>query len=146
MDPISTISAGAKSVKQLTNAAKELDGSVKELNDFMNQPLQEQANYRAEKLRRERMAPYNREKRAYVRLLEKKKAEAEREEMKNDVNRTYGKGSWEELQAIVRQLEKEEALEKKELDKDANKLFELKLACFAAAAVITFFLNKAGLL
>ena len=90
--------------------------------------------------------PWTREQRAYARLVEKKNIEAQRENLKNDVNRTYGKGSWEELQSIVRQIEKEDLAEKKEHDKDAEKLTEFKLLCFAASFIITFFLYKAGLI
>ena len=146
MDPISALSSTAKGVKQLTQAGKELDKSVGELNEFLNQPLQDQARIRAERLRRERLLPWTREQRAYARLVEKKKIEAQRERLKDDVNRTYGKGSWEELQGIVRQITKEDELEKKEHDKDAAKLSEFKWMCFLAAFLITFFLSKAGLI
>ena len=146
MDPISALGSTAKGVKQLTQAGKELDKSVGELNEFLNQPLQDQARMRAERLKRERLMPWTREQRAYARLIEKKNIEEQRERLKNDVNRTYGKGSWEELQGIVRQIEKEDLAEKKEHDKDAEKLTELKLLCFAAAFIITFFLYKAGLI
>ena len=146
MDPISALSNTAKGVKQLTQAGKELDKSVGELNDFMNQPLQEQARIRAERLRRERLLPWTREQRAYARLVEKKNIETQRERLKNDVNRTYGKGSWEELQAIVRQITKEDELEKKEQDKDAAKLSEFKWLCFLSAFFITFILYNAGLI
>ena len=146
MDPISALSSTAKGVKQLTQAGKELDKSVGELNEFLNQPLQDQARIRAERLRRERLLPWTREQRAYARLVEKKKIEAQRENLKNDVNRTYGKGSWEELQGIVRQITKEDELEKKEHDKDAAKLSELKWMCFLAAFFITFILYNAGLI
>lgn len=146
MDPISALSSTAKGVKQLTQAGKELDKSVGELNEFLNQPIHDQAHLRAERLRRERLLPWTREQRAYARLVEKKKIEAQRERLKDDVNRTYGKGSWEELQGIVRQITKEDELEKKEQDKDAAKLSELKWMCFLAAFLITFFLSKAGLI
>ena len=51
MDPISALSSTAKGVKQLTQAGKELDKSVGELNEFLNQPLQDQARMRAERLK-----------------------------------------------------------------------------------------------
>jgi len=146
MDPISALSSTAKGVKQLTQAGKELDKSVGELNEFLNQPLQDQARIRAEKLKRERMLPWTREQRAYARLVEKKHIEEQRERLKNDVNRTYGKGSWEELQGLVRQIEKEDEAEKKEHDKDAAKLTEFKWMCFLASFFITYFLYNAGLI
>ena len=146
MDPISALSSTAKGVKQLTQAGKELDKSVGELNEFLNQPIHDQAHLRAERLRRERLLPWTREQRAYARLVEKKKIEAQRENLKNDVNRTYGKGSWEELQGIVRQITKEDELEKKEHGKDAAKLSEFKWMCFLAAFFITFILYNAGLI
>ena len=146
MDPISGISGAAEGIKKLTKAGKELEGAIGELNDFTNQPLHEQHRIRAEMARRERMRPLHLDQRAFARLVEKKNMEAEQERIKREAIQRYGKTAYDEMRSLITQIRKEEEIEKKAFDKDAGKLAEFKLACVAAAFIVTYFLHSAGLL
>lgn len=146
MDPISGISGAADGIKKLTKAGKELEGAIGELNDFTNQPLHEQHRIRAELARRERMKPLHLDQRAFARLVEKKNMEAEQERIKQEAIQRYGKTAYDEMRSLITQIRKEEEIEKKAFDKDAGKLAEFKLACIAAALIVTYFLHSAGLL
>lgn len=146
MDPISGISSAAKGIKQLTKAGKELDGAIGELNDFTNQPLQDQHKIRAEVARRERMKPLYQDQKAFARLVEKKNMEAEQEKIRIEVTKRYGKNAYDEMRSILNQIQKEEELEKKAFDKDSHKLRDLKLMSVAFAVVVTYLLHAAGLL
>jgi len=146
MDPISGISGAADGIKKLTKAGKELEGAIGELNDFTNQPLHEQHRIRAEVARRERMKPLHLDQKAFARLVEKKNMEAEQERIKKEAIQRYGKTAYDEMRSLTNQIRKEEEIEKKAFDKDAGKLAEFKLACIAAAFVVTYLLHSAGLL
>lgn len=146
MDPISGISGAAKGIRELTKAGKELDGAISELNDFTNQPLKEQHNLRVEAERRKRLKPLHTDQKAFARLVEKKNMEAEREKIKQEALKRYGKTAYDELRSIVSQIEKEEELEKKAFDKDAGKLLDLKLMSIAFATIVTYILYAAGLI
>ena len=146
MDPISGISNAAKGIKQLTKAGKELDGAIGELNDFTNQPLQDQHKIRAEIARRERMKPLHQDQRAFARLVEKKNMEAEQEKIRLEVIKRYGKGAYDEMRSLLSQIQKEEDLEKKAFDKDSHKLRDLKLMSVAFSVIVTYLLHSAGLI
>jgi len=146
MDPISGISGAADGIKKLTKAGKELEGAIGELNDFTNQPLHEQHRIRAEMARRERMKPLHLDQKAFARLVEKKNMEAEQERIKKEAIQRYGKTAYDEMRSLINQIRKEEEIEKKAFDKDADKLTEFKLACIAAAFIVTYLLHSAGLL
>jgi Fe2+ transport system protein B len=146
MDPISGISGAAKGIRELTKAGKELDGAIGELNEFTNQPLKEQHNLRVEAERRKRLKPLHTDQKAFARLVEKKNMEAEREKIKQEALKRYGKTAYDELRTIVSQIEKEEELEKKAFDKDADKLLDLKLMSVAFAVIVTYILHAAGLI
>lgn len=146
MDPISGISGAADGIKKLTKAGKELEGAIGELNDFTNQPLHEQHRIRADIARRERMKPLHLDQKAFARLVEKKNMEAEQERIKREAIQRYGKTAYDEMRSLINQIRKEEEIEKKAFDKDAGKLAEFKLACIAAAFIVTYVLHSAGLL
>jgi len=146
MDPISGISGAADGIKKLTKAGKELEGAIGELNDFTNQPLHEQHRIRADIARRERMKPLHLDQKAFARLVEKKNMEAEQERIKREAIQRYGKTAYDEMRSLINQIRKEEEIEKKAFDKDVGKLAEFKLACIAAAFIVTYILHSAGLL
>ena len=146
MDPISALNSTAKGVKQLTQAGKELDQAIGELNKFTNQPLHEQKNLREEIARRQRLKPLYHDQKAFARLVEKKNMEAEQEKIKREVIRRYGKGAYDEMRSLLGQIQKEEDIEKKAFDKDAHKLRDLKLMSVAFAFIVTYLLHSAGLL
>lgn len=146
MDPISGISGAAKGIRELTKAGKELDGAITELNNFTNQPLKEQHSIRVEAERRKRLKPLHTDQKAFARLVEKKNMEAEQEKIKQEALKRYGKTAYDEMRTIISQIEKEEELERKALDKDSSKLFELKLMSVAFAVIVTYILYAAKLI
>lgn len=146
MDPISALSSTAKGVKQLTQAGKELDKAVGELNDFTNQPLHDQKKIRDEIARRQRLKPLHQDQKAFVRLVEKKNMEAEQEKIKREVIKRYGKSAYDEMRSLLGQIQKEEEIEKKAFDKDSHKLRDLKLMSVAFAVIVTYLLHMAGAL
>lgn len=147
MDPVSeqmkVISGG---LDQAVKAGRELDRSIKNVNNYMNEEVGNQAHIRAQQRKRERMAEINREELARLRLDEKKNIERRKAELRNDIVRTYGKESLSLFSQCVSEIKKEQELEKKDQDKDKEKINELKWLCFLAALVVTIFLSNAGLI
>jgi len=112
----------------------------------MNEEIHNQAHIRAQQRKRERMAEINREEVARVRLDEKKAIERRKEEIRQEIVKRYGKDALSLYSQCIAEVKKEEDIEKKALDKDKAKLTELKWLCFLAAAAVSVFLSKAGIL
>jgi len=88
-----------------------------------------------------------REARAHDRQLDQRAlnewiAEKERaknlEQVKADVEKTYGKGSWEKIQATKAKMKQIEAEDKKHADELRNQMNDLFWWCLGAAALITY--------
>lgn len=147
MDPVSQqMKAISGGLDQAVKAGKELDKSIKNVNNFMNEEVHNQAHIRAQQRKRERMAEINREELARVRLDEKMQIERRRQQIKNDIIKNYGKDSLSLYSQCVAEVKKEQDVEKKEQDRDKAKVSELKWLCALAALVVTIFLSNAGLI
>jgi|GEM_PF-4833969 len=147
MDPISTnMKAISGGLNEAVKAGRELDKSLKNVNNFMNEEVHNQAHLRAQQRKRERMAEIQREELAKIRLDEKKQIEKRKFEIRNEITQRYGKNSVSLFDKCVTEVKKEQDLEKKEQDKDKAKISELKWMCALAAFVVTMVLYKTGLI
>ena len=70
-------------------------------------------------------------------LLEQSRA-ANLEEVKKEVERTYGKGAWEKIQATKAKMVQIEAEDKKAADELRHKMNDLFWWCLGTAALITY--------
>jgi len=147
MDPVTTqMKAISGGLNQAVEAGRELDKSIKNVNSFMNEEVNNQAHARAAQRKRERLSELNREEIARIRLDEKKQIEKRKNQIREDIVKQYGKDALSLYNTCLAEIKKEEEIEKKAQDKDRAKIFELKLLCFLAAAAITILLSSNGLL
>lgn len=125
-------------IKEAKEAGEELGRMIVEMQAQNERQIREH-HYRVLKERREARA-HDRE--LDQRALDEWIAEQERaknlERVKADVERTYGKGAWEKIQATKEKMKQIEAEDKKAADELRNRMNDLFWWCLGAAALITY--------
>lgn len=147
MDPVTTqMKAVSSGLNQAVEAGRELEKSIKNVNSFMNEEVNNQAHIRAAQRKKDRFSEINREEIARLRLDEKKQIERRKQQIRDDIVKKYGKDALSLYNTCLTEVKKEEEIEKKAQDKDKAKLTEFKWLCFLAAAAITTLLASNGII
>lgn len=144
MDPfVGQIKGTINSLSEVISIADDLDGVAKQVSDLGKKELAARAEWRRKQAVVKGDYAFLNAVEEYNRVKEAKKM---REQVKQQVIAQYGKTGWEEVERI-------EKRQKEEFDKfytedghDKKKLFQVKLACFAAAFMITMILWINGII
>lgn len=136
--PPSIAKAAVNTIKEAKEAGEELGRMIVQMQADNERQIREH-HHRVLKERREARA-HDRE--LDQRALNEWIAEQERiknmEDVKTQVERTYGKGAWEKIQATKARILQIEAEDKKAADEMRNKMNDLFWWCLGVAALITY--------
>jgi len=139
------ISEGAKTLSGSLNSAreasKELSKSIEDVQHDAIDVAQKQAN---ERIRARREADFKKE-RALIKALEswkhKKQISDEEAKLKIDFVKKYGAKEWEAVLKIKLDIENMQRKDNEEYQHDLKAVRRVQFYCFAAAAVIAWYLT-----
>lgn len=144
MDPfVSQLKGTINSVSQVISLADDLDGVAKQVGDLGKKEIAARAEWR-------RKAAVVKGDYAFLNAVDEyhrvKEAVNLKEQVKQEVIKQYGKAGWDEVLKI-------EKRQKEEFDKfytedghDKQKMFQVKLACFGLAGIITMIMYLTGMI
>lgn len=125
-------------IKEAKEAGEEIGRMIQEINEANERTVRE---YHMRVLR-ERRAARQHDRELDQRALNEWLAEQERErnkaQVREEVERTYGRGSWEKIEATKARMVQTEAEDKRHADEMRNRMNDLLWWCLGAAALITY--------
>lgn len=125
-------------IKEAKEAGEEIGRMIQEINEANERTVRE---YHMRVLR-ERRAARQHDRELDQRALNEWLAEQERErnkaQVREEVERTYGRGSWEKIEATKARMVQTEAEDKRHADEMRLKMNDLLWWCLGAAALITY--------
>lgn len=125
-------------IKEAKEAGEEIGRMIQEINEANERTVRE---YHMRVLR-ERRAAREHDRELDQRALNEWLAEQERErnkaQVREEVERTYGRGSWEKIEATKARMVQTEAEDKRHADEMRLKMNDLLWWCLGAAALITY--------
>ena len=125
-------------IKEAKEAGEELGRIIVEM-QAQNEKQIRQHHYKVLKERREaRLHNQELDQRALNEWIAEKEREKNIEKVKADVEKTYGKGAWDKIQATKQKILQIEAEDKKAADEMRHKMNDLFWWCLGVAALITY--------
>lgn len=125
-------------IKEAKEAGEEIGRMIQEINEANERTVRE---YHMRVLR-ERRAARQHDRELDQRALNEWLAEQERErnkaQVREEVERTYGRGSWEKIEATKARMVQTEEEDKRHADEMRLKMNDLLWWCLGAAALITY--------
>lgn len=125
-------------IKEAKEAGEEIGRMIQEINEANERTVRE---YHMRVLR-ERRAARQHDRELDQRALNEWLAEQERErnkaQVREEVERTYGRGSWEKIEATKARMVQTEAEDKRHADEMRLKMNDLLWWCLGTAALITY--------
>lgn len=125
-------------IKEAKEAGEEIGRMIQEINEANERTVRE---YHMRVLR-ERRAARQHDRELDQRALNEWLAEQERErnkaQVREEVERTYGRGSWEKIEATKARMVQTEAEDRRHADEMRLKMNDLLWWCLGAAALITY--------
>ena len=125
-------------IKEAKEAGEEIGRMIQEINEANERTVRE---YHMRVLR-ERRAARQHDRELDQRALNEWLAEQERErnkaQVREEVERTYGRGSWEKIEATKARMVQTEAEDRRHADEMRLKMNDLLWWCIGAAALITY--------
>lgn len=125
-------------IKEAKEAGEELGRMIVEMQQQNEKQIRQHHNSILKERREARAHDRELDQRALDEWLSEQNRAANLEEVKKDVERTYGKGAWEKIQATKAKMVQIEAEDKKAADELRNKMNDLFWWCLGAAALITY--------
>lgn len=125
-------------IKEAKEAGEELGRMIVEMQQQNEKQIRQHHNSILKERREARAHDRELDQRALDEWLSEQSRAANLEEVKKDVERTYGKGAWEKIQATKAKMVQIEAEDKKAADELRNKMNDLFWWCLGAAALITY--------
>lgn len=143
-DPfIDAVKGGIGGFSEAISLADDLDKVAKQVGDLGKKEIAARAEWR-------RKAAVVNGDYAFLNAVEEynrvKEAQTMREQVKQQVIAQYGKDAWNKVEEIERRQKQDFAKIYTEDGHDKKKLFQVKLACFAAALIITLILWANGII
>lgn len=125
-------------IKEAKEAGEEIGRMIQEINEANERTVRE---YHMRVLR-ERRAARQHDRELDQRALNEWLAEQERErnkaQVREEVERTYGRGSWEKIEATKARMVQTEAEDRRHADEMRLKMNDLLWWCIGASALITY--------
>lgn len=125
-------------IKEAKEAGEEIGRMIQEINEANERTVRE---YHMRVLR-ERRAARQHDRELDQRALNEWLAEQERErnkaQVREEVERTYGRGSWEKIEATKARMVQTEAEDRRHADEMRLKMNDLLWWCLGTAALITY--------
>jgi hypothetical protein len=125
-------------IKEAKEAGEEIGRMIQEINEANERTVRE---YHMRVLR-ERRAARQHDRELDQRALNEWLAEQERErnkaQVREEVERTYGRGSWEKIEATKARMVQTEEEDKRHADEMRLRMNDLLWWCLGAAALITY--------
>ena len=139
------LSEGVKGLSDSLNssrdAARSLSKSIEGIQqdglDVAKQKAQERLRQKRENDLKSRLAIHK----ALAEYRNRKLITEEEYRLKTEFVRQYGSKDWEEVLRIKKELERLEAVEKAQFDKDLKKVREVQFWCFLVAAWISWYIT-----
>lgn len=125
-------------IKEAKEAGEELGRMIVEIQAQNERQIRDH-QYKVLRERREARAhDYELDQRALNEWIAEQNRAKNLEEVKAQVERTYGKGAWEKVQATKKRMQQIEAEDKKAADEMRHRMNDLFWWCLGAAALITY--------
>lgn len=136
--PPSIAKVAVNTIKEAKEAGEELGRMIVEMQAQNERQIREH-QYRILKERQEARA-HDREldQRAINEWIAEQERAKNMEDVKAQVERTYGKGAWEKIQATKARMLQIEAEDRKAANEMRNKMNDLFWWCLGAAALVTY--------
>lgn len=125
-------------IKEAKEAGEELGRMIVEIQHQNEIQIRQYHNKVIKERREERAHDRELDQKALDEWLSELQRAANLEEVKKEVEKTYGKGSWEKIQATKARMVQIEKEDRKAADELRNKMNDLFWWCLGAAALLTY--------
>jgi len=136
--PPSVAKLAVNTIKEAKDAGEELGRMIVEMQQQNERQIRQYQNNVLKERREARYHDRELDQRALDEWIAEEKRAKNLENVKQEVEKTYGKGAWEKIQATKQRMLEIEKQDKKVADELRNKMNDLFWWCLGAAALITF--------
>lgn len=136
--PPSIAKVAVNTIKEAKEAGEELGRIIVEIQQQNERQIRQYRNQVLKDRREARAHDRELDQRALNEWISEKEREKNLLQVKADVEKTYGKGAWEKIQATKEKILKIEAEDKKVADELRHKMNDLFWWCIGVSALLTY--------
>ena len=125
-------------IKEAKEAGEEIGRMIQDINEANEQLIRDYHNRVIRERRAARQHDRELDQRALDEWLADQERERTRQQVKAEVERTYGPGSWQKIEETKARMVKTEAEDKSHADEMRLRMNDLLWWCLGAAALITY--------
>ena len=125
-------------IKEAKQAGEEIGRMIQEINEANERTIRQYHNRVLRERRAARQHDLELDQRALNEWLAEQAREKNKQEVRAEVERTYGRGSWEKIEATKARMVQTEAEDRRHADEMRLKMNDLLWWCIGAAALITY--------
>ena len=125
-------------IKEAKEAGEEIGRMIQEINEANERLIRDYHNRVIRERRAARQHDRELDQRALDEWLADQERERTRQQVRQEVERTYGAGSWQKIEETKARMVKTEAEDKQHADEMRLKMNDLLWWCIGASALITY--------
>ena len=136
--PPSVARLAVNTIKEAKEAGEELGRMIQEMQAANERQIRQNQHRVLRERRQAREHDRELDQRALNEWMAEQERERDRQQVRAEVERTYGKGAWEKIEATKARMLKTEAEDKQAADEMRHSMNDLFWWCLGAAALVTY--------